>query len=51
MVKKQGGRKSKISADRLRIYNEYIHMDDPEVKLTPGDDIELQDNAVEEGEH
>ena len=35
----EGGRKTKVSADRLKLYNEFLHMDDPEVKVDPRDDI------------
>ena len=38
-VRKEGGRKTKVSADRLKLYNEFLHMDDPEVKVDPRDDI------------
>ena len=47
LVKKHGGRRTKCSADRLRIYNEFLHLDDPEVKLTPGED-EANEEAHEE---
>ena len=46
IVKKHGGRRTKVSADRLRIYNEYLHLDDPEVKLTPGDNEAQEDEDV-----
>ena len=46
IVKKHVGRKTKVSADRLRIYNEYLHLDDPEVKLTPGDNEAQEDEDV-----
>ena len=49
IVKKHGGRKTKVPADRLRIYNEFLHMDDPEVQLTP-EDQDLQEQVQEDPE-
>ena len=45
-----GGRKTKVPADRLKLYNEFLHMDDPEVKLDPQDEENEQENLAESGE-
>ena len=49
-VRKHGGRKTKVPADRLKLYNEFLHMDDPEVKLDPQDEENQQENVAESGE-
>ena len=44
-VRKEGCRKTKVSADRMKLYNEFLHMDDPVVKIDP------QDKEMEEDEN
>ena len=39
-------RKTKVPADRLRIYNEFLHLDDPEVIITL-EDHDLQEDIQE----
>ena len=45
-VRKEGCRKTKVSADRMKLYNEFLHMDDPVVKIDPQDkEMEEDDNS------
>ena len=45
-VRKEGCRKTKVSADRMKLYNEFLHMDDPVVKIDPRDkEVEEEDKA------
>ena len=54
LVQKPGCRKTKVPADRLKLFNEFLHSDDPNVKLTPEDDEDqnddLQDNQVDDAQ-
>ena len=40
MVAKPGCRKTKVPSDRLKIFNEFLHADDPTVKIAPEDEEE-----------
>ena len=46
-VRKEGCRKTKVSADRMKLYNEFLHMDDPVVKIDPRDNEVEEENNVE----
>ena len=35
LVQKPGCRKTKVPTDRLKLFNEYLHLNDPNVKITP----------------
>ena len=48
MVSKPGCRKTKVPSDRLKIFNEFLHTDDPTVQIAPEDEDE--DDTVEEVE-
>ena len=48
MVSKPGCRKTKVPSDRLKIFNEFLHTDDPTVQIAPED--ENEDDAEEEEE-
>ena len=54
LVQKPGCRKTKVPADRLKLFNEFLHSDDPNVKITPDDDDnhndDLQDNQVDDAQ-
>ena len=46
-VRKEGCRKTKVSADRMKLYNEFLHMDDPVVKIDPRDKEVEEEDKVE----
>ena len=48
IVKKQGGRKTKCPADRLRLFNEFLHIDDPEIRIAPEDEQEDHEEQHEQ---
>ena len=50
MVKKEGGRSTKVPVDRLKIYNEFLHLDDPDVQVAPEDPENLQHSDQEQEE-
>ena len=54
LVQKPGCRKTKVPADRLKLFNEFLHSDDPNVQITPEDDDnqndDLQDNQVDDAQ-
>ena len=50
MVKKEGGRANKVPVDRLKIYNEFLYMDDPVVQVAPEDPEALRHSDQEEEE-
>ena len=43
-----------VPADRLKLFNEFLHSDDPNVQITPEDDDnqndDLQDNQVDDAQ-
>ena len=43
LVGKSHGRSTKVPADRLKSFNSYIHLDNTEVMITPGDDTDVID--------
>ena len=50
MVKKEGGRAAKVPVDNLKIYNEFLHMDDPDVQIASEDPEGLRHSDQEEEE-
>ena len=48
IVQKPGCRKTKVPADRLKVFNEFLHLDDPEILITPEDEQEPQEESLEE---
>ena len=49
-VKKEGGRSTKVPTDRLKLYNEFLHQDDPDVQLTPEDEPEQEQDEDTQSE-
>ena len=47
-VKKEGGRSTKVPVDRLKIYNEFLHMDDPDVLIAPENPEALEHSDQED---
>ena len=50
MVSKPGCRKTKVPSDRLKIFNEFLHADDPTVNIAPEDEEEEEIPKEEEEE-
>ena len=47
LVKKERGRSTKVPIDRIKLCNEFLHQDDPDVRLTPEDEAGQEDYEEE----
>ena len=47
LVQKPGCRKTKVPTDRLKLFNEYLHLNDPNVKITPEEEEDANEDVQE----
>ena len=45
LVQKPGCRKTKVPTDRLKLFNEYLHLNDPNVKITPEEEEDANEDV------
>ena len=50
LVQKPGCRKTKVPTDRLKLFNEFLHLDDPNVRITPEDEENGNEDIQEENQ-